>query len=239
MAALHSRFKYDLVILVGGNIYGPQRPQDYQNKFELPYKPLLDAGVRFHAALGQDDAREQRYYKLFNMNGQLYYTFKAAPDVQFFGLETTYLVPQQIQWLEQQLQASTSAWKIAFFHHPLYSSANSGDSGSQLRAALEPLFVKYNVSVVLTGQHRFYERLKLQKGVAHFLVGSGGQLQTGQLDKNSALTANGFDTDQAFMAVEIVGDEMFFQTISREGQTIDTGVIRRRAAAPVGMIAPL
>src|SRR6187401_963843 len=87
MAAFHSRFKYDHVILVGGNIYGPQRPQDYQNKFELPYKPLLDAGVRFYAALGQDDAREQRYYKLFNMNGQLYYTFKAAPDVQFFALE--------------------------------------------------------------------------------------------------------------------------------------------------------
>ena len=41
-------------------------------KFELPYKPLLDAGVKFYASLGNHDAREQRFYKLFNMDGHLY-----------------------------------------------------------------------------------------------------------------------------------------------------------------------
>jgi predicted MPP superfamily phosphohydrolase len=70
--------------LVGDNLYGSERPQDFQKKFEIPYKPLLDAGVKFYACLGNHDAREQRYYKLFNMNGKLYYTFDPRPEVRVF-----------------------------------------------------------------------------------------------------------------------------------------------------------
>jgi hypothetical protein len=94
MGILHKRFKYDLVILVGDNLYGSQRPQDYQKKLEIPYKPLLDAGVQFYAALGKDDSREQRYYKLFNMHGRPYYTFSPQADVRFFALETTRPEPE-------------------------------------------------------------------------------------------------------------------------------------------------
>src|SRR4249920_1247391 len=90
MATVHERFNYDTVITVGDNLYGSERPQDFQKKFEIPYKPLLDAGVKFYACLGNHDAREQRYYKLFNMNGKLYYTFDPRPEVRFFFLESTY-----------------------------------------------------------------------------------------------------------------------------------------------------
>ena len=231
MAALHKKFKYDFVMLVGDNLYGSERPQDFQKKFELPYKPLLDAGVKFYASLGNHDAREQRYYKPFNMEGQLYYTFNPKPDIRFFALESTYPVPEQIQWLEKELKASTSDWKIAFFHHPLYSSGDRHGSDIRLRDVLEPLFLKYNVSVVLTGHDHFYERVKPQKGITYFVVGSGGQLRAGNIDRQSGLTDKGFDTDLAFMAAEIAGDQMFFNVISRSGQIVDSGAITRRKPA--------
>ena len=231
MAALHKKFKYDFVMLVGDNLYGSERPQDFQRKFELPYKPLLDAGVKFYASLGNHDAREQRYYKPFNMEGQLYYTFNPKPDIRFFALESTYPVPEQIQWLEKELKASTSDWKIAFFHHPLYSSGDRHGSDIRLRDVLEPLFLKYNVSVVLTGHDHFYERVKPQKGITYFVVGSGGQLRAGNIDRQSGLTATGFDTDLAFMAAEIAGDQMYFNVISRGGQIVDSGAITRRKPA--------
>jgi predicted phosphodiesterase len=232
MVKLRQRFKYEIVVLVGDNLYGSERPQDFQNKFEIPYKPLLDAGVKFYAALGNHDAREQRYYKLFNMDGKLYYTFSPKSDIRFFVFESTYPVPEQIEWLEKELKASGSAWKIVYFHHPLYSSGERHGSDLRLREVLEPLFVKYNVSVVLTGHDHFYERLKPQKGIAYFVVGSGGQLRKGNIDRGTGLTANGFDTDLAFMAAEITGDEMYFNTISRAGQTIDSGVLARRKTTP-------
>ena len=50
---VHERFPFELVITVGDNLYGSQRPKDFKKKFELPYKPLLDAGVKFYASLGQ------------------------------------------------------------------------------------------------------------------------------------------------------------------------------------------
>ena len=228
MITLHGKFKYDFVVLVGDNLYGSERPQDFQKKFELPYKPLLDAGVKFYASLGNHDAREQRYYKPFNMDGQLYYTFNPKPDIRFFALESTYPVPEQIQWVEKELKASTSDWKIVFFHHPLYSSGDRHGSDVRLRDVLEPLFLKYNVSVVLNGHDHFYERVKPQKGIAYFVVGSGGQLRAGNIDRQSGITAKGFDTDQAFMAAEIAGDQMYFNAISRTGQIVDSGSFTRR-----------
>jgi predicted phosphodiesterase len=228
MAAIHNQFKYEMVILVGDNIYGSERPQDFERKFEIPYKPLLDAGVKFYATLGNHDSREQRYYKLFNMEGQLYYTFNPKPDIRFFMLESTYPVPEQIQWLDEQLKASTSDWKIAVFHHPLYSSAERHGSDLQLREVLEPLFIKYNVSVVLNGHDHVYERLKPQNGIAYFVVGSGGQLRAGNLTGDTSFTAKGFDTDLVFMVAEIAGDQMYFNAISRTGQIVDSGVLSRR-----------
>lgn len=232
MAKLHGRFKYDVVVLVGDNLYGSDRPQDFKNKFEIPYKPLLDAGVKFYASLGNHDAREQRYYKLFNMDGKLYYTFSPGPDVRFFALESTYPVPEQFQWLENELKASSSNWKIAFFHHPLYSSGDRHGSDIRLREVLEPLFLKYNVSLVLNGHDHFYERVKPQKGIAYFVVGSGGQLRKGNIDRGSGITAKGFDTDLAFMAAEIKGDEMYFNAVSRTGAIVDSGMLTRRKATP-------
>jgi len=232
MAKLHGQFKYELVTLVGDNLYGSERPQDFQKKFEIPYKPLLDAGVKFYASLGNHDAREQRFYKLFHMEGKLYYTFTPRPNVRFFALDSSYPVPEQIRWIEKELAASTEDWKIVFFHHPLYSSGDRHGSDLRLREALEPLFLKYNVSIVLNGHDHFYERVKPQKGIAYFVVGSGGQLRAGNIDRKSGLTANGFDTDLAFMAAEIVDNEMYFNVISRLGKTVDSGVLARRKITP-------
>lgn len=230
MATVHERFPFELVITVGDNLYGGQRPQDFRRKFEEPYKALLSAGVKFYASLGNHDQREQqRYYQQFNMDGKLYYTFKAPEQsVRFFALDSTYPNPEQIAWVEKELQSSNEAWKIPYFHHPLYSSGERHGSSTQLRETLEPLFVKYGVSVVFSGHDHFYERIKPQKGIVYFVTGSGGQLRRGNIDRRTGLTASGFDTDRAFLVAEIIGDELYFNAISRTGQVVDSGIIQRR-----------
>jgi predicted MPP superfamily phosphohydrolase len=229
MKRVHDVFPYELVILVGDNLYGSERPQDFKKKFEIPYKPLLDAGVKFYASLGNHDAREQRYYKLFNMDGKLYYSFKGSKQsVRFYALESTYMDPDQIVWFEKELRGSDSDWKIPYFHHPPYSSGDRHGSDARLREVLEPLFLKFNVSVVFTGHDHFYERTKPQKDVVYFVVGSGGKLRKGNIDKASGLTAAGNDTDYAFLAAEVNGDEMWFNAVSRQAKVIDSGSITRR-----------
>lgn len=239
MAKTHQTFPFELALLLGDNLYSGSRPQDFVNGFEKPYKPLLDAGVKFYAALGNHDDRNQASYKNFNMEGKQYYSYKAPKqNVRFFVLETTYPEPDQIKWFEDELKASGEDWKIVYMHHPLYSSGGRHGSDVALRDVLEPLLVKYNVSVVFAGHDHFYERIKPQKGIAHFVIGSGGKLAAGNIDRNSPLTARAFDTDYAFLVGEIVADQLYFNAVTRTGGIMDSGIIgRRKDAAGTGVPA--
>jgi hypothetical protein len=231
MAKVREQFPFEFVVTVGDNIYGGESARDFQRKFEIPYKLLLDAKVKFYASLGNHDSRQQTRYAPFNMDGQTYYTFKAPhEDVRFFALESDYLNPTQLAWLERELESSNEDWKIPYFHHPLYSSADRHGSDTSRRKVLEPLFIKYGVSVVLAGHDHVYERTKPQNGIVHFVVGSGGQLRRGNLEDRSPILAAGNDTIQVFMAAEISGDEMTFNAVSRTGEIVDSGVIVRRKA---------
>jgi 3',5'-cyclic AMP phosphodiesterase CpdA len=219
------RFRFDLVLMMGDNFYGSQRPSDLVAKFERPYKVLLDAGVKFQAALGNHDEPNAVNYPPLNMGGQRYYTFVRGA-VRFVVLDTNSLDPRQLQWTETVLQESREEWKIAYFHHPLYSSAGRHGAAIDVRLRLEPLMIRYGVDVVFSGHDHIYERLKPQRGVTYFVCGSGGKLRRGDLQM-SELTAAGFDQDQTFMLIEIAADELHFETISRTGTTVDSGVIRR------------
>jgi hypothetical protein len=222
----HSVFPYEFAIMLGDNMYGSERPQDYVSKFERPFKPLLDANISFYAALGNHDDPNQRYYKNFGMGGKRYYTYQKK-DVRFLALDSNYMDQDQQRWLQDELSKSTSKWKIAYFHHPIYSSGGRHGSEVDLRSIIEPMFIKYNLNVVFAGHEHFYERLKPQKGINYFTAGGSAKLRSGDIVGNSALTAKGFDTEQSFMLVEIDGDVLRFQTISRRGKSVDAGEIRR------------
>jgi 3',5'-cyclic AMP phosphodiesterase CpdA len=224
MVKYREKFPFDIVLMLGDNIYGGESPGDFKAKFEDPYKPLLDAGVKFYASLGNHDNPNQRFYKPFNMGEKRYYNFKNG-NVEFFALDSTYMDPQQLDWLQGKLKDSNSAWKICYFHHPLYSDGKYHGPDMDLRARLEPIFQKAGVKIVLSGHEHVYERLKPQNGITYFVLGNSGQLRPHNL-KPSASTAKGFDTDQSFMLVEVAGDEFYFQAISRRGETVDSGVIQ-------------
>ncbi|HEV7511709.1 MAG TPA: metallophosphoesterase [Candidatus Acidoferrum sp.] len=223
-------FPFEFVIALGDNLYGGHSPADFEKKFASPYKALIDAGVKFYASLGNHDDASERFYKPFNMNGANYYSFKKG-NVHFFALDSNYMDPKQLDWLQKQLEsAGSNEWKICFFHHPLYSSARKHGPATDLRLLLEPIFVKYGVNVVFAGHEHVYERILPQKGIYYFTEGSSGQLRAGGLDRSS-ITANGFDTDQAFMLVEVADDQMYFEAVSRTGKVVDSGVIQRQQAA--------
>src|SRR5687767_3461931 len=240
LAGMHQRYPFEFVLMMGDNMYGGESARDFERKFEIPYKPLLNAGVKFYASLGNHDSPNQRMYKLFNMNGERFYTFRPKQGVRIFALDSNYMDRTQLQWLEKELTASGSDWKIVYFHHPIYSSGGRHGSDTALRDQLEPLFLKYGVDVVCAGHEHFYERLKPQKGIHYFISGGAGKLRKG--DVGGEYTDKAFDQGFHFMIFEIDGDQMHFQTISDQGKTVDSGVVTRRSvdnkAAPSVPAAP-
>ena len=239
MQAYRKVFDYDFVIMLGDNVYDGGTPEFYRQRFELPYKPLLDDGVKFYATIGNHDDPNQPFYPPFNMGGERYYTFKppslltraigTGDDVRFFMIDTERLDRPQLEWLDREMTRSESEWKIPVFHRPMYTSGRYARPAQIYRALLEPLFLKHGVRVGFSGHEHFYERIKPQQGITYFISGGAGSLRVADI-RPTGLTDVGFDRDYHFMLVEISGDELFYQAISRTGATIDSGVVRLGAA---------
>ena len=230
MEAYRHAVGFDFVIMLGDNIYGGHQPKDFAQKFEIPYKALLDAGVKFYASLGNhDDPEIERLYKGFNMGGERYYTFKKQ-DVQFLALDSTYMDPKQLAWVDQTLKSSNAKWKICYFHHPLYNEGKMHGPDLDLRNQLRPLLMSYGVNAVFAGHEHAYQRIKPEDGIYYFVLGSSGKLQSNDF-RHTKLTEKEFDRDRTFMLMEIANDELYFQTISRSGETVDAGTLGRQTTA--------
>jgi len=236
MVAWRQKFPFEFVVMLGDNIYPPHAPDDFEKKFETPYRSLLDQGIPFYAAIGNHDLETELTYSKFNMDGRRYYTFRknerrleglAGAGVRFFVLDSRSLNPAQLVWLREELARSGTDWKICYFHHPLYTSGRYTTAARFLRIAVEPILIEGNVDVVLTGHEHFYERMHPQHGIAYFISGGAGSLRQGDIRRPSPIMARGFDSDFHFMMIEVSGDTLYFQAISRKGETIDAGSLTR------------
>ncbi len=235
----HTSHPFDTVLMLGDNIYPDGSAGLFRERFERPYAELIKRGVRFHAVLGNHDVRSGRQAQLkypnFNMNGHAYRSFTRANDlVEFFALDSTALDQVQLKWLETALSISKASWKIAYLHHPIYSSGTTHGSDIKLRALLEPLFIKYRVSVVLAGHDHTYERTKPQSGVHYFVSGAGGQLRKGDIDRKTPIFAAGNDQVTSFMYFEATADKLSFWALDAAGNALDKGVIAKVSAAAGG-----
>ena len=238
MALWQNEVHFDTVLLLGDNIYPDGNPADIPAKFEKPYEELLRRGVRFYAVLGNHDVEKGREgqinYPNFNMGGRAYYSFvKSNGLAEFFALDSNNIDAAQLRWLENALASSKAIWKLAYFHHPIYSSGKKHGSDTVLRAKLEPLFVQYGVAAVFSGHDHIYERTKLQQGIQYFVAGAGsGKLRRGDLNRGTPFFLVGNDETSSFLSVEATREQLSFKAIDSAGDVFDSGDLLSKAAKP-------
>ncbi|HEY6893117.1 MAG TPA: metallophosphoesterase [Rhodanobacteraceae bacterium] len=225
MAIARAQFPFATVLTTGDNMVGLQDSRvEFEEKFERPFAPLLQARVRFFATLGNHDRSANTGYVPFNMNGARYYTF-AEQNVRFFALDSNRPDRQELAWMNEALGRSSEEWKICYFHHPIYSDGERHGADIELRVLFEPLFTRYGVDVVFSGHEHVYERMAPIAGTVYFVTGSGGQ-ELREL-RSGAKPAASFTRDASFMLVEVIGSVLYFRTVSRTGAVVDADVIRR------------
>ena len=230
MESAHAVNPFELVLMLGDNFYGGV---DFVRKFEKPYEKLLTSGVQFYASLGNHDggkSDQERNYPKFNMGGQRYYTFTRGtldgqPLAQFFALDSAMMDASQLAWVAQELGRSRARWKIAFFHHPLYSSGKTHGPDLKLRAQLEPLLIKHGVQLVLNGHEHFYERLKPHQGVQYFISGAAGKIRRNNLKRDDPDFVFGNDQAQHFMLFEVTPTALHYRAVSDAGTLLDSGAL--------------
>ena len=216
---------FPFVLMLGDNLYD----DDYTNEFLTPYKPLLDRGVKFYAALGNHDRDLEIHFKPFNMGDKDRFSFEEG-NARFAALNSNHPAdPEQIKWLDGVFTDAGTKWRIAFFHHPLYSSGqHAAESRDVIRPALESALVRNHVNVVFSGHDHLYERIKPQRGITYFVSGGGGRYlydyRPSEFDEVGV-------SDHHFMIAQIAGDRLFFEAISHAQKIIDCGILYRTPEA--------
>lgn len=189
---------------------------------------------------------------------ETYYSFSGTPQpenlVEFFALDSNLLITKdgksytaktremQIRWLEEALARSKAVWKIVLLHHPLYSSAKGhgvkmiGADGSVGKISekvknlreIEPLFLKYNVKLVLAGHDHLYERILPRPGqVYYFTSGAGAKLRRGDLNRRRLPEYHGCGVANhlSFMFFSAESARMRYWSIGEDGRPFDSGEI--------------
>ncbi|EAQ74561.1 MULTISPECIES: metallophosphoesterase [unclassified Synechococcus] len=232
MAAVHRARPVDLVVLAGDNIYPKGDISQVKEKFTIPYKALLTAGVPFHAVLGNHDIRTangdpQIAYRPFGMKGR-WYTLARGP-VEFFMLDSNVNADwgRQLPWLKRALAASQAPWKVVVAHHPIQSSGHYGNNEAA-RARLAPLFRQFGVQLYINGHEHNYERSKPINGTTYLVVGGGGAyLRPVTPGPNSARAISA----HSFAELTASNKQLLIQAWDSKGQSID-----RAAINPAGQL---
>jgi tartrate-resistant acid phosphatase type 5 len=228
----------DFIITTGDNNYDfgeastidiniGQFYHDYISPYFGSFGAGSPSGNRFFPSLGNhdwDSPNAQPYLDYFALPGnERYYTFRRGP-VHFFVLDSDPREPDgvtsdsaQAQWLRDGLQASTSPWRLVYFHHPPYSSGSTHGSQSYMQWP----FQVWGASAVLTGHEHNYERLILNN-FPYFVVGSGGRSLYDDLDAPISGSVVRYSDDYGAMLVDATSSAITFRFYYRFGALVDS-----------------
>lgn len=243
VAALIRSWNPDFIITTGDNNYpdGTANTIDehigqFFHEFIAPYKGSYGEGAqenRFYPSLGNHDwhaPNAQPYLDYFTLPGnERYYDFTWG-EVHFFVLNSDTDEPDgadsssvQAAWLQSRLAASTSHWKIVYFHHAPYSSARHGPS-----ERMQWPFAQWGADVVISGHDHTYERIS-KDGIWYFVNGLGG---VGRYEFNNIVDGSQvrYNEDHGAMLVEVGREIMRFQFINRQGSVIDDFELKQSAS---------
>ena len=212
-------FRY--IVTTGDNFYNPDGIAT-QSNFYRPERCLITyRGNTWRATWGNHDVAGLSTASVLGSPNK-YYTWSVG-STQFFMLDAN--APSdaaQRSWLARALASSRAAVKIAVFHQPAFTSGlHSDDSG--VRRNWVPLFVRYHLTLVLTGHNHDYEHLKVD-GIDYVVSGGGGQtsypclrVEPGALRCVSAYH---------FLLVTIVSGTVTVEAIRPTGEVLDRFQIR-------------
>jgi 3',5'-cyclic AMP phosphodiesterase CpdA len=225
IARLGADDPYDVLLLLGDNVYPAGDPARLPDTVFRPFRPVLDAGASLLAVLGNHDVMDGHGGAQMDALGMPGRWWSVEQDgVLLIGLDTNRPFDrEQRAWLDDTLRTTTATWRIVALHHPPYSAGYQGSS-EDAREQFSPLFERYGVQLVLSGHDHDYQRSERINGVTYVVSGAAaGTRRTGEDD----FTAVSFSWHH-FVDVGIYPDRIVGRAVNQDGRVADRWVLRQR-----------
>jgi len=211
------------------------------NGLTIPIIPSIgNHEVRYPQPSDYDpDTDATNYYGQFYLpENERWYSLDWGPDLHIIVLDSEVLDTgsdtwnDQLAWLENDLAVNASSkWKIVIFHRPAYASRGSL-SGAQTYWV--PLFDTYNVDLVFSGHHHYYERtyplengqISPRNGTVYVVTGGwGAPLYS---SGSTWWTAYGPASRHHFVTIDIARKgTLHLRAVDAEGVTFDEYYIHK------------
>jgi 3',5'-cyclic AMP phosphodiesterase CpdA len=222
MAGIGARDPYDLLLLLGDNVYPAGDPARLPETVFGPFGPVLDQGTELLAILGNHDVKAghgDAQMAALGMPGRWW--SERRGDVLIVGLDSNQPDdPAQLAFLERTLARSDATWKIAALHHPPYSAGYQG-SDEHVREVFTPLFARYGVQLVLSGHDHDYQRSEPIDGVTYVVTGAAaGTRRTGE----ASFTAESFSWHH-FVDLAVFDDRLVGRAVNQDERVADEFVL--------------
>ncbi len=173
----------DFVLHTGDVAYPDGSFDDYERTVFAVYAPLFARAPFFPSPGNHDDVTDNGapFHALFgDPNAAFAWRSFDWGSAHFITLDSNAIGAEQNDWLQKDLAASSARFKVAYFHHPAYSSGPHGDS-DEVKTNWLPLFDTYKVDLVLAGHDHDYERFfplrqgaRDDTGTLYITTGGGG-----------------------------------------------------------------
>jgi 3',5'-cyclic AMP phosphodiesterase CpdA len=214
---------FDVLLLLGDNVYPAGDPARLQDVVFGPFGPVLDRGTELRAILGNHDVLQGHgddQMAALGMPARWWSVERAG--VLLVGLDSNRPDdPDQLAWLERTLRETAATWKVVALHHPPYSAGYQGSSRAT-RSAFPKLFERYGVQLVLSGHDHDYQRSRVIGGVTYVVTGAAaGARRTGEAD----FTAVSFSW-HGYVELGVFPDRIVGRALNQENRVADEWSLR-------------
>lgn len=179
------------VLTLGDNTYPVGKPEEFRNCYDPTWGRFKDK--TWPTAGNHDYAQPNAlaYYQYFGEAAgpeRRGYYVRQLGNWQIIALNSNLnaeQMQQQLSWLKEQLEDSRASCRLAFWHHPVFSSGGHGSNQKML--PFWQLLADAGTELVLAGHDHDYERFAPLnrngerddvRGIRSLVVGTGGATLT-------------------------------------------------------------
>jgi hypothetical protein len=229
-----------LALSVGDLVNSGNTESDWDNQFFSPAYSSIQAmlaNMPYQSAMGNHEGTGLLFVKYFPYPfvGGRYWSFDYGPAHFAIVDQYTSYGPgsPQLQWLTNDLAASTKPWKFICLHEPGWSAGGDHPNNTSVQNYIQPLCLQYGVSIVFGGHNHYYARAVVN-GVEHLTIGGGGAplYSPNPTYPNIVATSMSYH----YTKIEINATFLKFAALTPAGAVIDTFSLGSANGTIAGMV---